>query len=74
MSNKLPVLKGDEIVRVLIKLGFRPNRKRGSHLILEKNGKMTVVPIHEGRDISKGTLLAILKQAGISKQELKKYL
>lgn len=74
MSNKLPILKGDGIVRILIKTGFRPDRKRGSHLILERNKKIVVVPIHEGRDIPKGTLLSILKQAGITKEELEKYL
>lgn len=74
MPNKLPVLKGDEIVRILIKIGFQPDRKRGSHLILKKQNKIVVVPIHEGRDIPKGTLLSILKQSGISKKELAKYL
>lgn len=74
MPNKLPVLKGDEIARILIKIGFQPDRKRGSHLILKKQNKIVVVPIHEGRDIPKGTLLSILKQSGISKKELAKYL
>lgn len=74
MPNKLPVLKGDEIVRILIRIGFQPDRKRGSHLILKKQNKIVVVPIHEGRDIPKGTLLSILKQSGISKKELAKYL
>jgi predicted RNA binding protein YcfA (HicA-like mRNA interferase family) len=32
-----------------------------------------VVPLHK-RDLPKGTLLEILKQAGISKEELKKTL
>jgi predicted RNA binding protein YcfA (HicA-like mRNA interferase family) len=30
---------------------------------------MTVVPMHKG-DLPKGTLLAIIKQAGIDKEEL----
>jgi len=38
-------------------------------LILSKNAKLVVIPIHKGRDIPKGTLLSILKEADITKQE-----
>lgn len=74
MPNKLPVLRTDEVVRILFKLGFQPKRKRGSHLILAKGNRLVVVPIHAGRDLPKGTLHNILKQAGVTKEELKKHL
>ncbi len=74
MPDKLPVLKTDEIVRILFKFGFQPKRKKGSHLILIKGSKLVVVPIHEGRDIPKGTLNNILKQAGITRKDLEKFL
>lgn len=74
MQDKLPVLKTDEILRVLLKIGFQPKRKKGSHLILTKNNKMVVVPIHEGRDVPKGTLLNIIKQASLTKKGFLKYL
>ena len=69
MPNKLPVLKTNEVLRVLLKFGFRPKRKKGSHLILTKNHKRIVMPIHEGRDMPTGTLLNIIKQAGLTKKE-----
>ena len=72
MRNKLPILKTNEVLRILLKLGFQPRRKKGSHLILAKNNKRIVIPIHEGRDIPKGTLLNIIKQAGLTKKEFLK--
>ena len=36
-------------------------------------GKTVVVPVHGGRDMKKGTLLRILKQAGIDKSAIDWY-
>ena len=61
----------DDLIRLLRKHGFELMRMKGSHQIFKNSttGKMTVVPMHK-RDLPKGTLLAILKQAGIDKDEL----
>lgn len=72
MPNKLPILKTDEVLRILLKLGFQPKRKKGSHLILTKNNKRVTLPIHEGRDVPRGTFLNIIKQAGLTKKEFLK--
>lgn len=74
LVNKLPALKAAQILRILFGLGFQAKRKQGSHLILAKNDKRVVIPIHEGRNISKGTLLNIIKQAGLDKKEFLKIL
>lgn len=70
MSNT-PSLTPDDLIRLLRKHGFELLRTKGSHQIFKNRttGKMTVVPMHK-RDLPKGTLLAILKQAGIDKEEL----
>lgn len=66
-----PAFSSKDLVRILEKRGFVFVRSKGSHQIFKnrKNGKMTIVPMHKG-DLPKGTLLAILKQAGIDKEEL----
>ena len=69
---KLPVISGKELIRALKKAGFVEVRHKGSHVSLqkvtaEKNFK-TVVPLH--KELAKGTLLDILQQAGLSKDEL----
>ena len=73
MSNKLSVIKPKKIVRILKKLGFEERRQTGSHLIFRhpESKKIIPIPIHN-KDLKKGTLLNILKQAGISKKEFLK--
>jgi predicted RNA binding protein YcfA (HicA-like mRNA interferase family) len=67
---KLPVLSGDELIRLLKKAGFEIIRQKGSHVSLRKGNYKTVVPLHE--ELAKGTLLGILKQCGLSREELQK--
>jgi len=68
---KLPVLSGREVIKVLSKIGFKSVRQKGSHIILikeDKEGKKAVVvPNH--REIDKGTLLEIIRQAGLKREE-----
>ena len=65
---KLPVISGEELVRALEKFGFRQVRQRGSHVSLEKGPHRTVVPLHE--ELAKGTLLGILKQCNLTREDL----
>ncbi len=68
---KLPALTADDIIRVLLENGFVLDHQRGSHRVYHNvvSGKRVVVPYHR-RDLPKGTLLAILKQAGLSRDDL----
>lgn len=70
---RLPRITGPELVRALKKMGFVEHRQKGSHLTLKHldTGRRVVVPIHVGKTLALGTLKAILKQAGISVEELK---
>jgi predicted RNA binding protein YcfA (HicA-like mRNA interferase family) len=65
---KLPVLSGQEIVQALERLGFEVVRQRGSHIVLRRGAEGCVVPLH--REVKKGTLAAIIKQADIPTDEL----
>lgn len=65
---KLPVLSGKELINVLQREGFEIVRQKGSHVSLYKDEFRTVVPLHP--DLSKGTLIGILKQCGITKEKL----
>jgi len=67
---KIPALTPKAVMKILEKDGFVLDHSSGSHLIYyhpEKRKRVTV-PFHR-RDIPKGTLLAILKQAGIDLEE-----
>jgi len=68
---KTPVLTPDEISQILTKKGFLLDRVRGSHHIYYHpiTKRRVVVPFHK-RDLPKGTLREILKQAGLTREEL----
>ncbi len=72
---KLPVLTPQKIIKVLERKGFVLDRTKGSHYIYYNNEmkKRVVVPVHK-KELPKGTLLEILKQAGIDKEELSRLL
>lgn len=69
---KVPSLTPQEIIKLLEKNGFVLDRIKGSHHIYyqPETKRRVVVPLHKG-GLPKGTLLEILKQAGISKEVLR---
>ncbi len=70
MGQKLPVLKPEEVVKALQRGGFVIKRQTGSHIIMHKPGThhIITVPIHP-KDLPKGTLKAIIRQAGLKVEE-----
>ena len=65
----LPVLSGDEFVRLMRLLGYEQVRSRGSHMRLRAEGRPPLtVPRH--RELDRGTLRALIRDAGISVEEL----
>lgn len=68
---KLPLISGKDIIKLLQKEGFTVARRKGSHVSLHKkiNNKtmLVVVPIKD--EVKKGTLLSIIKQAGMTREE-----
>jgi len=70
---KLPVLSPKKIIKLLEKQGFQVDHTTGSHYILyDKVTKLRVVVPYHLRDLPKGTLLSIIKQAGLTKEEFEK--
>jgi predicted RNA binding protein YcfA (HicA-like mRNA interferase family) len=73
---KLPVISGKELLAALKKAGFVEVRQKGSHISLQmitlEKTYRTVVPIHP--EISKGTLIDILHQTGLNRDDLLKLL
>ena len=65
---KLPRVSGAEVVRALGRLGFAVVRQRGSHIVLRRGSSGCVVPNH--RELKTGTLAGVLKQAGVSADDL----
>jgi predicted RNA binding protein YcfA (HicA-like mRNA interferase family) len=68
--TKLPVLSGRELVRALQKVGFTIDRQRGSHIMLFRPAPPTTLSVPDHRELDRGTLRAILRQAGITPEQL----
>jgi predicted RNA binding protein YcfA (HicA-like mRNA interferase family) len=72
--KKLPVVSSDEVIKALKRGGFAyaPKRGRGSHTALikiDENGCTFLVIVPKRSELPKGTLLSILQQANLSKDE-----
>ena len=70
---KLPLISGKELVKIFSKLGYEVDHQTGSHMILRQRippHRRLTVPNHA--EIAKGTLLAIIKQAGLTREEFLK--
>ncbi|MCK5477183.1 MAG: type II toxin-antitoxin system HicA family toxin [Candidatus Aenigmarchaeota archaeon] len=68
--SKLPVLSGSKVIKILEKIGFEPKRQKGSHIILIKDKiqkRIVVVLLH--KEIDKGTLIEIIRQANLKRDE-----
>jgi len=67
---KLPIVSGKDAVRALAKKGYAIDHQTGSHIVLRQAAsphRRLTIPNH--KEIAKGTLRAILRQAGLSIEE-----
>lgn len=73
--SKLPVVSGEKVVKALSKIGYEFDHQTGSHIILRQRDpphRRLTIPKH--KEIAKGTLRAIIKQAGLTVNEFVKLL
>jgi len=70
VSERLPVLSGAQLINALRKVGWVSVRQRGSHVRLKHPDRAVslVVPLH--RELKRGTLAGILRDAGVDREEL----
>ena len=69
--SKLPVLSGQELCKTLKKIGYLIDHQTGSHIILRNENpphRRLTVPNHQ--EVAKGTLRTIIRQAGLTVEEL----
>ena len=68
---KLPTdVSGQELVKVLQRLGFVVNRQKGSHVILRRAEPYARVAVPNHKQVRPGTLRHILYEAGITVERL----
>jgi predicted RNA binding protein YcfA (HicA-like mRNA interferase family) len=64
---KLPHVSGAEVQRALERLGFQKVRQSGSHVVMKRDAKGCVVPMHA--EVKRGTLAGLLRQAEVAPEE-----
>lgn len=68
--SALPVVSGREVVKALEKIGYVLDRKRGSHMVLrQQNPPHRRLTVPEHKEVAKGTLRAIVRQAGLTVEQ-----
>jgi predicted RNA binding protein YcfA (HicA-like mRNA interferase family) len=72
--TKLPRVSGRELVTILLKKNFVLKRQHGSHIVLRREQPFAQVVVPDHRELDRGTLRAILRQADISIEEISELL
>ena len=70
--GKLRVLTGQEVCAILERHGFAEVRRRGSHIVMQRQDQdtgTTTVPVPDHKELRIGTLRAIIRQSGIPRGE-----
>jgi predicted RNA binding protein YcfA (HicA-like mRNA interferase family) len=68
---KLPPVSGEEVLKILLRDGYLIQSRKGSHITLKSHNEpyhRITIPLHD--TLKKGTLLNILGQVNMSKEEL----
>ncbi len=65
----LPLLRPRDVVKTFVKFGWRMARRRGSHIILVKEGHMATLSVPDHRQVARGTLRSLIARSGISVEE-----
>jgi len=66
----LPILKFNELQKILKRLGYLPVRQKGSHVIFSNQSKNTItVPNHPSKTIGKGLLRKLIGDLDIDVSE-----
>ena len=72
--SKLPRVSGADVVKALEKAGFHFIRQHGSHIILRRLDPFAQTTVPNHRELDRGALRAIIRQAGLSVDEFNRLL
>jgi len=72
--STLPRISGRECVNALEKAGFSFIRQKGSHIVLRRHEPFVQLIVPDHTELDRGTLRAIIRQAGLSVEEFTRLL
>ncbi len=65
----VPLLKPREVVKTFERLGWEVARRRGSHIILTKEGHVATLSVPNHAHVARGTLRSLIARAGLTVDE-----
>jgi predicted RNA binding protein YcfA (HicA-like mRNA interferase family) len=73
MTPRLPTVSAEKILKILRAHGFEVARQSGSHVVLRHpDGRRVTVPVHHSRDLGRGLLRRIMKDANLTRHDIAK--
>jgi predicted RNA binding protein YcfA (HicA-like mRNA interferase family) len=69
--SNLPVVSGAECIKALGTIGFVVSRQRGSHITMVRKSPPSQITIPNHKELDRGTLRAIIRQADLTVEEFK---
>ena len=74
--SRLGSYTGEQVVRAFQRAGWKITRQRSSHVILEKVGYEATlsVPVHKGKNVKRGTLRDLVKDAKMNVDEFLRHI
>jgi predicted RNA binding protein YcfA (HicA-like mRNA interferase family) len=67
--SKLPLISGRKRIKALKNTGLYVKRQTGSHIILRRDDPFAQVVVPDHKELDRGTLLAIIKHAGLTVED-----
>ncbi|RJP71385.1 MAG: type II toxin-antitoxin system HicA family toxin [Candidatus Abyssobacteria bacterium SURF_17] len=68
--TRLPVVDFKTMEKVLLRLGFKSVRQKGSHVFYRHaDGRTTTVPHHAGRDLARPLTREILREIDLTPEQ-----
>jgi predicted RNA binding protein YcfA (HicA-like mRNA interferase family) len=65
----VPLLSGREVVKIFESFGWRVARQRASHIMMSKPGETTTLSIPAHKEVAKGTLRDLIRDANLTVDE-----
>ncbi len=60
---------GQEVVRVFASFGWSVSRQRGSHIIMTKEGEIATLSVPNHKEVARGTLRSLIRDANLTTDE-----
>ncbi len=68
--SRLPIINGKMVINALQKIDFQLVRQKGSHIRMKhEDGRIVTIPVHSSKNLGKGLLRKIIRDAELTVDE-----